>query len=244
MKKIALVSALVLGLAITPAAQARQLATFDASNAANTLGTLNQLKDQALQLKAQYDKMQETLGVAKDAYNAVSHGPESALNYLGAKLNVPELRQAIGDVQDLRSALNGGNVAGDLGALANDFLERNRVYSPTDENASSVALETSAKNIAKEQAVADKFWKSASTHIESLQEIEGQLATAKDTKAVADIQARLQAETAYLQAQQIQLASAKMMQEAEERNRHQQANEKSRKQLDEALAAVRARINQ
>ena len=244
MKNVLVASALAIALAVAPAAHAKQLATFDASNAANTLGTLNQLKNQALQLKEQYDKLQEQLGVAKDAYNAVSHGPEGALNYLGAKLNVPELRQAIGDVQDLQAALKGDNVSGNLGSLANEFLERNRVYAPTDESASSTGMAASAKTIAKDQAIADSFYTSASNHIEALQDIEGQLATAKDTKAVADIQARLQAETAYLQAQQIQLASTEMMQRAEARNRAQQANEKSRKQLDEALAAVRQRINQ
>jgi len=241
-KRTVMMGVAVLALMGASSANA-QMATFDASNAANTLATVNQLKNQALQLKQQYDKMQEQLGIAQDAYNAISHLPDTALNQLAAEFNVDEIRDALGDVDQLRDVLNGGDI-GDLGAKAREFLEKNRKYTPTGTDQGATDLDVNAKSIAGSQAAASALYDSASKHVEALQAIEGQLATAKDAKQVADITARLQAENAYLQAQQVQAQSLAMMQEAQARSVEQQKAEARRKSLDDAITATRQRIGQ
>jgi len=219
-----------------------QMAVIDASAAANTLATVNQLKDQALQLKAQYDTIKDNLKVATDTYDALRHLPDTALQELGAALGVDEFRDVYKDVQDLQAVLNGKDF-GALEGLANDFVERNSVYKPTGTDQAAKDLLAGAKAIAGTQATATKLYDSATNRIEALKQLEDQLGQAKDTKAVADIQARLQAESVYVQAQQVQAMALSMQQQAQIRVEEQQFKELRRQQIDAAIDAVRAQSN-
>ncbi|MFX5085331.1 type IV secretion system protein, partial [Acinetobacter baumannii] len=73
---------------------------------------------------------------------------------------------------------------------------------------------------------------SASSRIAALRAIESQLAAAGDAKAVADLAARLAAEQAYIQAQQVQAQSLVLWQQAQMRNQEQREQERRRQSID------------
>jgi len=61
------------------------------------------------------------------------------------------------------------------------------------------------------------------------------------SKAVADIQARIAAEQAYIQAQQVQAQALAMWQASQERNQDQRKNEDRRRQTDDLIEQAKAR---
>ena len=89
--------------------------------------------------------------------------------------------------------------------------------------------------------MASELYQSAADRVSLLRGIERQLAGAVDAKAVADLQARLAAEQAYVQAQQVQAQSLAMWQQAQERNRQQQQEEQRRQEIDRLIDEAAAR---
>ena len=61
-----------------------------------------------------------------------------------------------------------------------------------------------------------------------------------DAKAVGDLQARIAAEQAYIQAQQVQAQSLAMWQASQERNHQQRGEEERRRQIDNLIEAAKA----
>ena len=101
-------------------------------------------------------------------------------------------------------------------------------------------MNRNANSIAGAQAMAGELYQSAATHLQTLQGLEGQLAAAPDTKAIADIQARLAMEQATFQAQQVQAQSLSMWQDAQERNEDEQHDELRRREMENALEQNKA----
>ena len=194
-----------------------------------------QLAHQLETLKNQYQEMQQTA-------NAVSHLPQDALNQLGQQLNVPELRNPLASsAPDISSIMNGSGLgSGQLGTAAQGYLDQNRVYAPAGEDFQAQQMNRNANSIAGAQAMASELYQSAATHIQTLQSLEGQLAAAPDTKAIADIQARLAMEQATFQAQQVQAQSLSMWQDAQERNQDEQHDELRRREMENAIEQNKA----
>ena len=89
--------------------------------------------------------------------------------------------------------------------------------------------------------MASGLYQSAADRVRALQGLESQLAGARDLKAVADIQARIAQESAYIQAQQVQAQSLAMWQASQQRNADQRHDEERRQQVDRLIEAVKAR---
>ncbi len=196
---------------------------------------VDQLGQQLETLKNQYQEMQQTA-------NAVSHLPQDALNQLGQQLNVPELRNPLASSSlDISSIMNGSGIgSGQLGAAAQGYLDQNRVYAPTGQDFQAQQMNRNANSIAGAQAMAGELYQSAATHLQTLQGLEGELAAAPDTKAIADIQARLAMEQATFQAQQVQAQSLSMWQDAQERNEDEQHDELRRREMENAIEQNKA----
>ena len=96
-------------------------------------------------------------------------------------------------------------------------------------------------SVAGAQAMASALYQSASDRVSLLRGIEGQLAAAPNAKAVADLQARLAAEQAYVQAQQVQVQSLAMWQQAQQRNQQQRQEEQRRQEIDRLIQQAVAR---
>ena len=235
MHKLILTGTAVLAIHAAGPAQAQRV-VLDPSNLAQAVRQVYQLQQQILVMQQQYAQLQQT-------YRAVSHSPSSAINYLGQRLNTEQFRNALPDSSDtMGSVLSGAPLAtGYFGGVVRGHLNRNQVYSPTGSDFQAAELRRGALSVAGAQASASELYQSAANRVRVLQAIEGELANARDTKDVADLQARINAEQAYIQAQQVQAQSLAMWQQSQERNRMQRNQEMRRQQIDTLIEQAKAR---
>lgn len=228
-------SVLALGGLVGSPTQAQQV-VVDPSNLAQAIRQVYQLQQQIMVMQQQYAQLQQT-------YRAISHSPSSAINHLGRQLNVEQFRNALPASSDtMGSVLYGAPLAtGYFGGVVLGHLNQNRVYSPTGSDFQAAELRRGALSVAGAQASASELYQSAANRVRLLQAIEGELASARDTKDVADLQARINAEQAYIQAQQVQAQSLAMWQQSQERNRMQRNQEMRRQQIDNLIEQAKAR---
>lgn len=229
MRILVLTGTVALSIIAATAPALAQWAVFDSSNYAQAL-------EQVKTLQQQYQTLQQQLQTAQQTYQSVTHLPENMLNELGQQFNTQQLRNILPDSSSVASMLNGST----LSSAATNFLNQNRVYSPTGTDARATEINRSANSIANNQALASDLYTSASAHIIALQGLEGLLASAPDTKAIGDIQARISQEQAVLQAQQVQAQSLLMTQAAASRSEDQRFDEQRRSDWEKMLTDAKA----
>jgi type IV secretion system protein VirB5 len=138
--------------------------------------------------------------------------------------------------------MNGSGLGtGGIEATARGYLNQNRVYAPAGDDFQARELQRSSSSVASTQAMASELYQSAANRVTALRGVETQLASAPDTKAVADLQARIATEQAYIQAQQVQAQSLAMWQASQQRNEEQRSREERRRQLDTLIEQAKAR---
>lgn len=197
------------------------------------VGAIAQAVETIKRLEAQLAQLQQT-------YAAIAHLPQDELNRLGSQLQ--QFRNPLGSSSaDIGAIMNGSGIgSGALGSTAQSYLNQNRVYSPTGQDFQAQQMNRNANSVAGAQAMASQLYQSAATHIQTLQGLESQLASATDAKAVADIQARIGMEQASFQGQQVQAQSLAMWQAAQERNQDQRNDEQRRQQVDSLIEQAKA----
>jgi type IV secretion system protein VirB5 len=215
-------SALAIGASAGPVHA--QWTVIDPSNLAQAVQQVRQLQMQLQTMQAQYQQLQQT-------YQAISHLPQDALNRMGRELNTDQFRNALPNVSSLNGMMNGQQ----LNSLAQQYLNQNRVYQPSGPGFATQEIGRNAQSIANAQSMASGLYTSASNRVDVLRQLEGTLDTAPDTKAVADIQARLAMEQTTLQAQQVQAQALTMWQASQERNEQQRREESSRQEIDQLI---------
>ena len=231
-KKSALALA-ICGTVIGPV-QAQWVVT-DPGNTAQAVEQVVQMIKQLAVMRQQYDQLMQT-------YQAISHAPQGALTQLGQKLNVDQFRNALPSSTALGAVMNGSDLGiGNFGKAISGYVQQNRVHAPTGPDFQAKEMQRTANSVAGAQAMASGLYQSAANRIEALQGLENQLASAPDTKAVADIQARIAAEQAYIQAQQVQAQALAMWQASEERNQEQRNREERRRQTDKLIEEAKAK---
>lgn len=227
MRRIVLAGAAVLAIVGTGAGPASaQVAVIDAKA--------------IIQAKAQLDQLTSQLTQLQQTYAAIAHLPQAELAKLGAQLQ--QFRNPLGTSSaDIGSIMNGSGIgSGTLGSTAQSYLNQNRVYSPTGQDFQAQQMNRNATSVAGAQAMASELYQSAASHLQTLQGLESQLASASDAKAVADVQARIGMEQASFQAQQVQAQSLAMWQSAQERNQDQRNDEQRRQQVDSLIEQAKA----
>lgn len=231
---VALAAALITAAPAQPAHA--QLAVIDPANLAQAVQQVQQMAQQLQMMQQQYQQLQQT-------YQAVAHAPSDALTELGRQLNVDALRNALpAQSGELGAVMTGTSLGpGGFGSAAQGQLERNRVYSPGGADFQAQEMQRAATSIAGAQAMAGGLYQSAASRITALQAIESQLAGAADAKAVADLAARIAAEQAYIQAQQVQAQSLVLWQQAQMRNQDQRELERRRQSSDALIDQAKAR---
>lgn len=236
MRKVILAGVAALAMAGGGVAPAyAQFAVIDAKSIAQAVQQLKQLQQQYQMLQQQYSTMIQQ-------YQAIAHLPQNELNKLQQQFNTQQFRNPLAaNSVDVGSIMNGtGPGGGSLGSNVQTYADQNRVYSPTGQDFQAQQMRRNATSIAGSQAMASELYQSAATHIQTLQSLEGQLSSAPDAKAVADIQARIGMEQAAFQAQQVQAQSLAMWQDAQQRNQEQRNDETRRQQIDGLIEQAKA----
>jgi len=203
---------------------------------------IGQAVQQLKQLQQQYQVLQQQYSTMMQQYQAIAHLPQNALNQLQSQLNTQQFRNPLASNSvDVGSIMNGtGPGGGALGSDVQTYLNQNRVYSPSGQDFQAQQMNRNATSVAGAQAMAAELYQSAASHIQTLQGLEGQLSSAPDAKAVADIQARIGMEQAAFSAQQVQAQSLAMWQAAQERNQDQRNDEARRQQIDNLIDQAKA----
>lgn len=244
MRKHVLAGAAALAMAGAIAAPAHaQWTVIDPANLAQAIEQVRQLVQQLQLLQQQLLALEQQYAQLVRTYQAVAHLPDRALNDLGRQLDVDRLRNVLPNASEVLDAvMSGAGIGpGGLGAVVRGHLERNGIYLPPGTDFQAAELRRNATSVAGAQAMASELYQSAADRVTLLRGIEGQLAAAPDAKAVADLQARLAAEQAYVEAQQVQVQSLAMWQQAQERNRLQRQEERRRQEIDRLIQQAVAR---
>lgn len=217
-----------------------QIPVTDAANLANTTRQVIQGAQQVQQLLNQLSVMQQQYAQLIQTYQAIAHLPDTALQQLASQLNVQQFRTPLPTSSSMVGDLMTGSGLSQLGVVGQQFLNQNRLYVPSGNDFAARQLTGTANSIAGVQGMLNNLYQSASGRITVLQGLEGQLASAKDDKAVADLSARIQAESTYLQAQHVQAQVLQTWQASQVRNETQQTREQRRCYIDQVLAKVDA----
>ena len=207
------------------------------------LDQIREAQAQLSQLQEQVRQGTEIIGQGQRLYDSLNQ--ISNVNSIGGLLNTPAVRTLLpaefSDAQKLMSA--DLNDLGSLTARSTAIRNANRVYTPA--NASGLteaeqyyrdALEKTGVRAARDMAVGERVTQTADQRLQGLEQLREALSTAPNARAVLDLQARIEAEAAMIQNDQMRLQGVAMMQAAEERLRRQRDEENAAKRLEATVA--------
>lgn len=91
---------------------------------------------------------------------------------------------------------------------------------------------------AGQMGLGQQIYDTATKRIDGIDQLRRQISSASDAKDIADLQARLQAETAFLQTDMLRMQALQMVQQAEVQVDEQRKAEDWRKRMDTMGAAL------
>lgn len=206
---------------------------FDPSAFAEMLNQSRAMAQELAMLRQQYAVLQQQ-------YAAIAHLPDTVLQELGSMLNTPQYRSPLPDASGIVRDLMAGNGLSGMGALGQGYLDRNTLYAMPGADPMAGRTMAIGRSVAGVQGMLDGLYQSVASRITIMQALEGQLASAPDAKATADIQARIAAESTYLQAHQTQAGVLNTWQASQVRNDEAQYEQIRRCQIDAVLADMKA----
>lgn len=229
-----LAAAGLLALAGAPAARAQQI-VYDPRAFAQMIEDARTSLDQLSALQAEVEQGRRLF----DSLNDLSD-----VNALARELGLPEVRSPLPDLGALRAAADGDlDALGDLADRAETIRNETRLYAPPEGEASGAeafyrdALERAGARTARDLALGEAIGRSADRRRNGLETLRGALDSAPSARAVLDLEARLSAEQALIQNEQVRLQGLALTQAAEARLEEQRAREAA-----EARRAARQRV--
>lgn len=226
-RSVVLSTLLVLGVGSANA----QWAVFDVSNYVQALQQVEQLNSQLNEMTQQLNELRAQSEQAKQSYQAMT-GSRGMGNL--AKDSVQEYLS-----QDLQQA---NSNSGQIAQLANQIKQKAGYLSTQDLSGINAAVRSSMERdgttAANNQAMAQSVFSHSSDQFSAISDLMGQIDQAKDPKAIADLQARIQVQQASLQAQMIQAqamtAMLKAQEQVQEEQQRQQVLHESRNYYQDA----------
>lgn len=196
------------------------------------------LVEQARQMERQIGTLTDQLAEAKrlyDSFNKVTDAGEIA-----GLLNTPALRKALPAEFSQIENLVAGSGSGSFAASLDGYLAQNRVYTANAGNDFYAAeLDRIARRTGTAHTLGQAVYDAAAKRVDQLDLLRRQIGQARDAKDVADLSARLQAESALLQNDVLRLQGLAMIQRAQRDMDGQRERERGRQLVDEMKAAVR-----
>jgi len=217
-------AAAAFALASTVPVQAQQIVHDPAAYARmieEARTTLQQL--QALQAQVEQGRqMLDSLNTASD------------VNALAGRLGLPSVRNPLPDSAALRAAADGDlSALGGLADRATAIRRETRLYTPPTESMNAAetyyrdSLERAGARTARDLAVGEAVSGAADDRLDGLETLRRALDTAPNARAVLDLDARLAAEQAMIQNEQLRLQGLAITQAAEARLEAQRARERA-----------------
>jgi len=225
MRKILLAGVAVAVLAATGAprpAHAQVPVTDTASIGSRAVEALRALT----QMQQQYQQLQQT-------YQALAH--TTSVNGVASQLGLGNVQNPMGAVSRLPGLLNGTN----LGAGAQQFLSANRYYQPQGNDFAAQEMQRRAQSNANIQALAQQNLDATQDRMDGLQELQAQIDQSPTTQDMGAVQARLVAESNFIQTQQAQAAHLQVLQRAQDEASRQRLAEWQRQSAEGQFNATR-----
>lgn len=188
------------------------------------------------QLKSQLDALNEQIGQARQLYGSLNKLTDMA--DVAEVLNDPAIRKALPfDFAAIEGLLK-GNGTGVFGDSASRFLEGNSTYRTDADDFYARELSRLQNKNAGQMSVGEQIYDAATKRIDGIDQLRGKISTAGDAKEIADLQARLQAEQAFLQTDVLRMEGLRMVQQAQNQVDEQRKAEDWRQRMDNMKAAL------
>lgn len=225
-------AALCLALLVAPAASAQHI-VHDPLALVQMIEEARTALDQLRALQAQIEQGQALFE---------SLNTPSGINSLARDLGLPEARTPLPDLEAIRAAAEGDlSALGRLGERASSIRRQTRIHTPPEaadaaERFYRDALERAGARTARDLALGEAVGRSADLRRDGLETLRTALDTAPNARAVLDLEARLAAEQALIQTEQLRLQGLALTQAAEARLEEQRARENAEARRRERMA--------
>nr|AAL04063.1 AvhB5 [Agrobacterium tumefaciens] len=188
------------------------------------------------QLKSQLDALNEQIGQARQLYGSLNKLTDMA--DVAEVLNDPAIRKALPfDFAAIEGLLK-GNGTGVFGDSASRFLEGNSTYRTDADDFYARELSRLQNKNAGQMSVGEQIYDAGTKRIDGIDQLRGKISTAGDAKEIADLQARIQVEQAFLQTDVLRMEGLRMVQEAQNQVDEQRKAEDWRQRMDNMKAAL------
>ncbi|MBY5517859.1 P-type DNA transfer protein VirB5 [Rhizobium leguminosarum] len=182
------------------------------------------------QLKSQLDALNQQLQQAQQLYASLNKVTNMA--DVAGLLNDPSIRKALPQDFNAIEGLLKGSGTGVFGTSASKFLENNSTYRTDANDFYTQELARAQNRNAGQMSLGQQIYDAATKRIDGIDQLRQEISSAADAKDIADLQARLQAETAFLQTDVLRMQALQMVQQAEVQVDDQRKAEDWRKRLD------------
>ncbi|MGO6836028.1 P-type DNA transfer protein VirB5 [Rhizobium ruizarguesonis] len=182
------------------------------------------------QLKSQLDTLNQQLQQAQQLYASLNKITNMA--DVAGLLNDPSIRKALPQDFNAIEGLLKGAGTGVSGTSASKFLEENSTYRTNANDFYAQELARAQNQNAGQMSLGQQIYDAATKRIDGIDQLRQQISGAADAKDIADLQARLQAETAFLQTDVLRMQALQMVQQAQVQVDDQRKAEDWRKRLD------------
>ncbi len=222
----ALAAALVLAAS---AAAGQGIPVIDQTAIAKHIETIAELKSQLDALNQQIEQAQQLYGTLNKLTDMAD---------VAGVLNDPAIRKALpedfGAIEDLFN----GNGTGVFSDTASKFVETNSTYRTSADDFYAQELTRIQTRNAGQMSLGQQIYDAVTRRIDGIDQLREEISTASDAKDIADLQARLQAEQAFLQADVLRMEGLRMIQQAQVQISEQRKAEDWRKRIDAMEAAL------
>lgn len=223
----------MVGLSGLAAPAMAQVPVIDATSVAQLVQQLAEAKQQYQELVSQYQELKST-------YQAVSQNVNP--NQWAQQLEQPLMQNSVPNTSLLPGMLDGisppSQLGGNLGSLAQQYLGQNQVYTPTGNDFAATQIQQGENSTADMEAVATQNLQSLEAREAELPQIQDQLNNATTIQQVSSIQARLNAEQNYVQAQQAQAQNLQLLAYEQNQQQQQATAEENRQSADTTISAL------
>lgn len=188
------------------------------------------------QLKSQLDALNQQIEQAQQLFGSLNKLTDMA--DVASVLNDPAIRKALPANFNAIEGLFTGNGTGVFGDSASKFLESNSTYRTSADDFYAQELSRVQNKNAGQMSLGQQIYDAATTRIDGIDQLREKISTASDAKDIADLQARLQAEQAFLQTDVLRMEGLRMVQQAQAQVDEQRKAEDWRQRMDAIKAAL------
>jgi len=188
------------------------------------------------QLKSQLDALHQQIEQAQQLYGSLNKLTDMA--DVASVLNDPAIRKALPSDFAAIEGLLKGDGTGVFKDSASKFLEGTTTSRTDADDFYAKELARVQNKNAGQMSLGQQIYDAATKRIDGIDQLREKISAAGDAKEIADLQARLQAEQAFLQTDVLRMEGLRMVQQAQNQVDEQRKAEDWRQRMDAMKAAL------